>query len=444
MARAAGAGMLLVMIAASACTSDDSLTSPETTPRASLATAAGPVVTTANDAGAGSLRQAVLDGVAGEIITFDASVAGKTIVLSTGAIAIDKALTIEGPATSGVRISGGLLSRVFDVAPNGVVVFRNVSIVDGVADEGGGIRNAGKVLIDHSLIANNTATSTSSGGGGIYSTGMGSELIVVNSTISGNAAYIGPALWAEGAALRNSTIAGNIGTLTSGVKIRLQPLLARNTIIADNLNPKGNQVNCDIESSVAWSGLNMVGDSQTCSGTGTIAYDGSLGPIGNHGGPTLTYSLKPGSKAIDAGLQCTESTDQRYVDRVWGTSCDLGAYEFDDFARLSLTAGPNGTVDKAGKAAVSGTISCSVPGMVTLDVSLSQTIKTTGRFTTIVQASGQTTVSCSGTSSWSLPLTPATGKFESGNATATVKTSTIPIGFLPATTTGTIKLFLVK
>lgn len=72
------------------------------------------------------------------------------------------------------------------------------------------------------------------------------------------------------------------------------------------------------------------------------AVDPMLGPLGNHGGPTLVRPLLAGSPAIDAGnpAGCSDDLgapllfDQRgffrSIDGGLGEKrCDIGAYEFD-------------------------------------------------------------------------------------------------------------------
>src|SRR5689334_6014011 len=92
-----------------------------------------------NDAGPGSLRQTIFDAPARAIIQFDAAIAGKAIVLTTGPIKVAEPLVIEGPVPAGMTISGGLHSRVLDIFGAGDVILRNLSIVDGRDSEGGGI-----------------------------------------------------------------------------------------------------------------------------------------------------------------------------------------------------------------------------------------------------------------------------------------------------------------
>src|SRR3954471_13923408 len=82
-----------------------------------------------------------------------------------------------------------------------------------------------------------------------------------------------------------------------------------------------------------------------------------------------------------------------------------------------------------------------------LTVSLSQTQKTTGKFSTIVQASTiPTGVVCSTANnpfSWTFALTPQSGKFEPGAATGTANVL-VPNGFVAPTVTTPLKLFQVK
>ena len=270
---------------------------------------------------------------------------------------------------------------------------------------------------------------------------------LVNSTVSGNYAADGGGIHNAGGplALRNSTIAfnraANGGGLYAGGFLSI-----RNTIIANNTDDGDNvpsSANCALFSTPLYTGVNIAGDNTCGTDPALLIADAKLGPLADNGGPTNTHALDATSPAIDLGGQCTETTDQRYVARNQGASCDVGAYEFDRFSRLTLTVGPNAAVTKSGVATVAGTITCTAPATVELDVALSQPQKSTGKFTTIVQASGQTTVACTGTSSWSVVLTAQSGAFSNGPATSTVETTNIPAGFLPASLTGPVKLFQV-
>ena len=69
-------------------------------------------------------------------------------------------------------------------------------------------------------------------------------------------------------------------------------------------------------------------------GSGSHILNPGLGPLANHGGPTLTISLLVGSPAINAGDNAVESvtdpSDQRGQGffRISGGITDIGAYEF--------------------------------------------------------------------------------------------------------------------
>jgi len=81
--------------------------------RQSIAYANTITVTNTNNTGAGSLRQAVINATPGDIITFDASLTGQTIIL-TFQLSIAKSLTIDGSSTPNVTVSGGNSARVFN------------------------------------------------------------------------------------------------------------------------------------------------------------------------------------------------------------------------------------------------------------------------------------------------------------------------------------------
>ena len=67
----------------------------------------------ANDSGAGSLRQAIIDAPGGDTITFDGFLSGQTIVLATGQILINKNLTIDASTLAGGRELGRPSGPVF-------------------------------------------------------------------------------------------------------------------------------------------------------------------------------------------------------------------------------------------------------------------------------------------------------------------------------------------
>ncbi len=75
------------------------------------------------DSGLGSLRQAVVSANAANFaptITFEDSLAGQTITLTSGQLAVSNGLTIDASALAeGIVISGNANSRLFEIAPAG-------------------------------------------------------------------------------------------------------------------------------------------------------------------------------------------------------------------------------------------------------------------------------------------------------------------------------------
>ncbi len=86
----------------------------------SLAPAATLTVTNLNNAGAGSLRQAIADAATNDTIVFTAGLTG-TITLTTGELVINKALTITGPGAEFLTIHGNNASRVLNLNASSAV-----------------------------------------------------------------------------------------------------------------------------------------------------------------------------------------------------------------------------------------------------------------------------------------------------------------------------------
>src|SRR4051794_36064950 len=103
------------------------------------------------DSGPGSLRADIAAARSGDTIVFAPSLKGQTVTLTSGELLINKNLSIAGPGAGQLTVSGGGVSRVFDVyAPNQTikVALSGLTISNGNASGGwgGGIYNAGENL----------------------------------------------------------------------------------------------------------------------------------------------------------------------------------------------------------------------------------------------------------------------------------------------------------
>ena len=145
------------------------------------------VVSNTNDSGAGSLREAVTSanttpGV--DKITF--AVTG-TITLTTGQLAVTENLTVDGPGSSSLTISGNDNSRIFEINDGNDNVPQSVSI-DGItftqgaapAMEGGAILSRENLTLTDVVLTDNAA-----GAGGALNQHVGS-ISISNSSVSLN------------------------------------------------------------------------------------------------------------------------------------------------------------------------------------------------------------------------------------------------------------------
>jgi len=416
---------------------------------AALTTASVVVVLNTNDAGPGSLRQALADAVGDETIQFDPAIAGQTITLATGPLEVTQPLIIEGPA-AGITIDANRTSQVMRTNANGVVL-RNLTITGGKTTvQGGGIENLGTLTIDHSTITGNEASGSTgffaSNGGGVFNVGS-AVLGVINSTISGNSAEgSGGGIYGDGTmTLINSTVAYNDALIAGGATANFgAQLLLHNSLIANNSSGSGLNPNCLASPGIiVYDGTNLSNDASCGIDPAMLLGDPILGPLASNGGPTRTHALLIGSAAVDAATSCTVTTDQRYVARpqLAGGACDIGAYEFTEYLTAALAIDASVTVNPStGTAVVSGTVSCDRQSPADLEITLVQKQKV-GRVSATIQATDLTSVDCIGKKYWSVALAPASGGFQTGAATASVKTSQLDKWYAPTTTASTVKLY---
>src|SRR4051794_5588799 len=152
-----------------------------------------------NDAGSGSLRQAISDAAPGETILVPAN----TYTLSSDELTIEKSLTIDGHGAADTTVSSGGPFRVFDVSgPGNSVTISGITIrnghegAPGGVAEGAGLRNEkanltlqNVVVTDNHLDVSGKSSGQNGGiakGGGILSNE--GSLTLEGSTLSGNSA----------------------------------------------------------------------------------------------------------------------------------------------------------------------------------------------------------------------------------------------------------------
>lgn len=315
-------------------------------------------------------------------VTIDGS--GANVTLSGNSVV--RPLTITGGTVVVMHLtlsdgSGGAQGGAVDVASGADVTLDRVTVASSTATTGGGIFNAGTLLLKDGTVSGNTAPnggggifndgamtitrstvsgnfSTSGSGGGINNWSSGT-MTINNSTISGNgASYYGGITNSHALAVNNSTVASNtLGGATVGIHTESPssaPLSATTTltgtIVANNGSGPGGVNECTGESAIS-GGYNVIrntdtdvpswtachsasftGDATNLLGTTASPIDPQLRPLADNGGPTQTMPPGNQSPAVDripsANATCV-AIDQRGVARPIGGGCDIGAVERD-------------------------------------------------------------------------------------------------------------------
>jgi len=356
-------------------------------------------VTNTLNAGAGSLRAQVGQAASGDQIQFAPALSGQTIKLTTGAININKTLTISGPGALQLTISGSERQLIFLIGASGNVSICGLTLTDGrTAGNGGAIQNNGALTLTGDQITSNSGLA----GGAVYNTGT---LTISNTTLSTNSARTGNggaifnngtlSLTAStlsnnnansgvgggisntpdaGATISNCTFAANHaqnggalfesvgGTMSisestiatnsasgAGGGLRnagaASAIQITSTIIATNKALSGH----DVFGAVTSLGFNLVGKTTGSSGwvgsdltgTNTKPLNPLLGPLANNGGPTFTFALLPGSPALMNGnTSLAPPTDQRGFQRVVNNKIDIGAFQNQPIVVVAPTTVP--------------------------------------------------------------------------------------------------------
>jgi hypothetical protein len=123
------------------------------------------VTSAADDGSAGTLRAVIAAANSGDTINFDPSLAGQTITLTRGELAITKSLDIEGLGRHPLTVSGNHASRVFDISGGVTVTIADLTMTDGfangsapvLASTGGAILNFGALTLANDVLSNNQA-----------------------------------------------------------------------------------------------------------------------------------------------------------------------------------------------------------------------------------------------------------------------------------------------
>lgn len=246
-----------------------------------------------DDAGPGSLRQAVLDANANpgpDGIRFDDSLNG-TITLTTGQMDINDSVVIQGPSEAALTIDPEDNSRIFDIQntyTSGFTEINDMTLVNGYANSGGAIRagnaseGANRVSLRNVTITDSYASDGN--GGAIYANNV--HLDVTDSTFSDNNAYNqGGAIDINNGSLNiaGSTFTNNAALEYNGGAVRADEM---DSVIIDSSQFMDNSTD-DAGGAIALSDIYV----SALISNSTI----SNNTAGNGGGGVYTSSFAPGA-----------------------------------------------------------------------------------------------------------------------------------------------------
>ncbi|WP_343762917.1 DUF11 domain-containing protein, partial [Gangjinia marincola] len=329
----------------------------------SLSYSATFTVTNTNDAGPGSLRDAINQANANpglDIIEFDLSLAGQTIFLTSGVITVTDDTVINGNDVQSIILDGGwdginnsnVGSRIFITdlgnTPQTItfnfLTFQNgnAGTQDGGADPGNPGSNGGAIYAEYTTFninfctfrnntgndggaieaeaSNFTVTSstfnnnTARDDGGAFDVGASSTLALENCTFAfnetgtggaGNTNNTGGVCRIDGdATFDHCTFAYNISQSIGAIQQSVGgTTIIRNSLIVDNVDRSGNASNCGGSGTIVDDGGNWTTTPDAC--VGSMNQDSNANIrlstiLTNNGGPTQTLSLPCNSSVLDA------------------------------------------------------------------------------------------------------------------------------------------------
>jgi CSLREA domain-containing protein len=154
----------------------------------------------------------------------------------TGDLDLTANVTINGGGLANTIIDGNSLDRVFDVHNQAVVTINGMTIRNGSAPTGGGVNvnNGGDLTLSHSRVTSNTANSS---GGGIFVSGLltlNHSRVDVNSTGNGGGGGLFISFNTDPAIISHSEISGNSTAASGGGIFTYGQLILVNSTLSGN------------------------------------------------------------------------------------------------------------------------------------------------------------------------------------------------------------------
>lgn len=340
-------------------------------------------VTSTNDSGVGSLRQAVADAAlsaGSDTISFATALDGATIVLASQITVGADDVTIDASGLDrGITLSGGGTVRILQANAGSTLFVQRVNFTRGNAGaaNGGALLTSGAAL----LVDCNFSENNANRGGAIFANSSGA-LTVSQCSFFNNTATDSAALWAEGTSARvvsftNSTVtqnrcaAGGTGAITvdgsatlslvhctvaanagdsfgGGIYVSTTLTVDRCIIAANTATAAAAADIFNEGGTVVANGPSLIGSNQSVTaafpaapplvGTSSAPVDPKLGALFFGGRLTPTLAPRSDSPAVDAATDSAISEDQRGYPRLVEGASDLGSVERGPILKITSNA----------------------------------------------------------------------------------------------------------
>ena len=190
-------------------------------------------------------------------------------------------ITISGAGAGATIVDGGAADSVFSVSAGANATFQNLTIRNGHANAGGGIRNDGSVTLTATILTGNVADTY---GGAVVNAASATLTVQNGSILKGNSVTgNGGAIHSQGTVtVTDSTIAGNTANSTSGSAFGGGINMAGGSLTITRSTVSGNHVDAPASANHGGGGIALGGgttmglDTSTISGNSTTGHGGGI------------------------------------------------------------------------------------------------------------------------------------------------------------------------
>lgn len=213
------------------------------------------IVSNANDAGAGSLRQALIDADVDpgkDTVVFDKTffATQKVISLASDLPTITSDIAIMGPGTANATIDGNGQYRIFNFDDNSTEVraasVSGLTLTGGHDTNGGALSSKESLTLSHSVLVNNEAMNY---GGGLYFSSPGKLTVIETRFIDNLSGFGGGGLFAASSGLsikvsKSDFVSNTGGTIGGAMALVVESAAKANSaIIVDSCSVIDNGAN---------------------------------------------------------------------------------------------------------------------------------------------------------------------------------------------------------